>query len=683
MNNIIKRVWNQNRMVSIEDLSGMAFQAEDGGHTFEISGINDAGESVPLSGTVVGVFMRPDGTDVALTGTASDGVVSVSLSDACYAVAGRFGLTIFVTADSKKTCVYACVGTVSQTSYGTVAGDTPQDVVDLINAINATVESIPSDYSDLSQDVSYLNLYDKVTLSGFTAEYGMWNSSGIKGAAANNRIRTANGFFLKKGDSIVLKDTTVSFAVVSSDIDGLNLADSGFVTSWTASNDCYVRININLTSNANIAEENIPTILSSIVLVTNYHNRVGFNTVEKLADVVNLNQIGFTRFDPSLFAQGTLSDGVFISTNLRRAATPETISFPYDITIEADDGWQFGVHLFNGDTFFSDTGWQTSYSVSANQAFKILIKKSTENIISVGVWEILVNHLKYTTLIGDASGLTPYSYTVDGDAVNTKKQKVNVSRMNISAPVITGESFQDFAVSNGVLFQAYSGDTGGIKLIDFSTGELIATLVPTKGHANSLTFSDEYYAQGDEFPLLYLSANTNPATVYVNRVTRSAATLVKTLTFPLDKTGYYAGHVLDNVNKILYQVGYTENSYFENPNGTNYIVVSAWDMRHLTDNGGSYTPAFIGSFELPFFTTIQGATFFDGKIVVISSHYSNVQTRILFVDVGSKRISTILQDLPTTISAAECEGVDFVAGARNYYMIVSPNNKYYYKVDFS
>lgn len=149
MNNIIKRVWNQNRMANIEDLRGMAFQAEDGGHTFEISGINDANEAVSLSGTVAGVFMRPDGTDVALTGTASDGVVSVTLSDACYAVAGRFGLYIFVTSDSKKTCVYACIGTVAQTSYGTVAGDTPQDVVDLINAINAAIASIPADYTDL------------------------------------------------------------------------------------------------------------------------------------------------------------------------------------------------------------------------------------------------------------------------------------------------------------------------------------------------------------------------------------------------------------------------------------------------------------------------------------------------------------------------------------------------------
>ena len=86
MNNIIKRVWNQNRMVNIECLSGAAFQAEDGGHTFQISGIDDTGATVSLSGTVAGVFRRPDNADIALTGSASGGVVSVTLTDDCYAV---------------------------------------------------------------------------------------------------------------------------------------------------------------------------------------------------------------------------------------------------------------------------------------------------------------------------------------------------------------------------------------------------------------------------------------------------------------------------------------------------------------------------------------------------------------------------------------------------------------------
>lgn len=149
MNNIIKRVWNQNRMVSIEGLSGAAFQAEDGGHTFQISGIDDTGAAVSLSGTVAGVFRRPDNADIALTGSASGGVASVTLTDDCYAVPGRFGLTIFVTSGGQKTAVYACIGTVANTSGGAVAGETPQDVVDLINAISAAVATIPPSYTDL------------------------------------------------------------------------------------------------------------------------------------------------------------------------------------------------------------------------------------------------------------------------------------------------------------------------------------------------------------------------------------------------------------------------------------------------------------------------------------------------------------------------------------------------------
>ena len=149
MNNIIKRVWNQSRMVNIEDLSGATFQAESGGHTFAISGVDDTGAAVALSGTVAGVFRRPDNADIALTGAASGGVASVTLTDDCYAVPGRFGLTIFVTSGGQKVAVYAAVGTVAVTSGGAVAGDTPQDVVDLINAIAAAVATIPADYTDL------------------------------------------------------------------------------------------------------------------------------------------------------------------------------------------------------------------------------------------------------------------------------------------------------------------------------------------------------------------------------------------------------------------------------------------------------------------------------------------------------------------------------------------------------
>lgn len=154
MANIIKRVWNQNRMVQIEDLRGMTFQAEAAGHTFQISGIDDEGNTVALTGTPSGVLLRPDNTDVALTCSVSGGVVSATLPAECYDVPGRFGLTIFITSGGSKTAIYAAIGTVSRTSSGTVAPGTSQSVVDLINAINAAVNSIPASYSALLADIA-------------------------------------------------------------------------------------------------------------------------------------------------------------------------------------------------------------------------------------------------------------------------------------------------------------------------------------------------------------------------------------------------------------------------------------------------------------------------------------------------------------------------------------------------
>ena len=153
-NNVIKRIWNQNTLVNIEALKGAIFQDEDGGHTFEISGVDNSGNAISLSGTVAGVFLRPDNTDVPITGSASGGIVSVTLPAECYDVSGRFGLTVFVTADSKKTCVYAAIGTVGRTSSGSVAPGTSADVVDLINQISAAVATIPASWSGLMADIA-------------------------------------------------------------------------------------------------------------------------------------------------------------------------------------------------------------------------------------------------------------------------------------------------------------------------------------------------------------------------------------------------------------------------------------------------------------------------------------------------------------------------------------------------
>ena len=130
-------------MTMIEDLQGMTFQAESGGHTFEISGVDTDGNNITFSGTPAGVMLKPDNTDQALTCSVSGGKVYATLPAGCYDVPGRFGLTIFLTSDSQKTAIYAAVGIVAKTSSGVASSGTTASVVDLINAINAALANIP------------------------------------------------------------------------------------------------------------------------------------------------------------------------------------------------------------------------------------------------------------------------------------------------------------------------------------------------------------------------------------------------------------------------------------------------------------------------------------------------------------------------------------------------------------
>lgn len=188
MNNIIKRTWNRDSMVNIEDLRGMTFQDESEGHTFQISGTDAKGNPVALSGTPAGVLLRADNQDVMLNCSLSNGVVYATLPGNAYAVPGRFGMTIFLTSDGQKTAIYAAVGSVSRTSSGTVAPPAGDNVEDLIIAIQEAIAQIPEDYSDLMAEVNNIensfefgNLfnYAKATLGKYIDNNGAEQTSGI------------------------------------------------------------------------------------------------------------------------------------------------------------------------------------------------------------------------------------------------------------------------------------------------------------------------------------------------------------------------------------------------------------------------------------------------------------------------------------------------------------------------
>lgn len=105
-----------------------------------------------LSGTCNGLFVRADGTTVTITnGVVSGNLAYVTLPEACYAVEGCFCLAIKVITANDTVTLRIVDGMVSRTSTNVIVdpGTIIPSIEELIAAIEAAIDSIPSDYSAL------------------------------------------------------------------------------------------------------------------------------------------------------------------------------------------------------------------------------------------------------------------------------------------------------------------------------------------------------------------------------------------------------------------------------------------------------------------------------------------------------------------------------------------------------
>jgi hypothetical protein len=228
-----------------------------------------------------------------------------------------------------------------------------------------------------------------------------------------------------------------------------------------------------------------------------------------------------------------------------------------------------------------------------------------------------------------------------------------------SSPVVPTGAPQGFDIYNDVICQFYGNDC--VILYEYGTGNAINGWNAPTEHSDTAQFSNEFYDSADEFPLIYTTADTNPARVLVFRIDRvNAPQLIRTYSFPLDKTGYYAGHAMDFDTNICYQVGYTENSYHLNDSGKNDMIVTMWDMNKCTADGdGNLVPTLIKSFTLPFMITVQGQKFFNGKLYLLSSHWVDADTIIYGVDCVRERICTVIDEFPDNVKRHESEDICF------------------------
>lgn len=127
----IERTWIQNQPPEQDELLNIAFQGEAGAHTFVIGCKTASGSSVALSGTVTGVYLGQNNVTVPLTGAISDGKAVVTLDDNCYAIPGKFIVSIYVESDGVRPCVYCGIGYMFRTQTTTVPTDSLPSVSEI------------------------------------------------------------------------------------------------------------------------------------------------------------------------------------------------------------------------------------------------------------------------------------------------------------------------------------------------------------------------------------------------------------------------------------------------------------------------------------------------------------------------------------------------------------------------
>ena len=203
---IIERIWKQGTPVQVDNLSGTAFTGEAQAHTFRISGQDSSGEALSITGAITAKFITSTQVVVPLTGSIDSGAAVVTLTSECYAVPGNFVFAIYATNGSVTQCIYACVGNVFRTSAGSAAYPTAAipDLVTLVNAVQAAIASVPSDYTALMAGVA--NIFDTSTnyLAGkyiwyngtlyrFTSDHaaGNWTGTDAVAVAMGNDLDTA------------------------------------------------------------------------------------------------------------------------------------------------------------------------------------------------------------------------------------------------------------------------------------------------------------------------------------------------------------------------------------------------------------------------------------------------------------------------------------------------------------
>ena len=261
------------------------------------------------------------------------------------------------------------------------------------------------------------------------------------------------------------------------------------------------------------------------------------------------------------------------------------------------------------------------------------------------------------------------AYDVDGENVFSNPYKYyeiedvfNKSR----------ENAQGIDIYNNYMV-IYRDDTYSLQFVNMTTW-LIDYVIPTglTSHGNDITFSDIFYDDNDDFPLLFVANKSSPG-LRVNTSTLTS-TVVKTITAtPTGETWVVYGTAFNDDMSRYYCIGYNTNNYSDT---SGFIFLETWDISNDLEN-----PTRISSVTRPWFPCIQGMAYHDGLLWVASGMGDPVKVFAI-----SPLDASIVKTVDLT-QYGELEGISwgFDNGTGKWFCVYGQiiNGVTYFRIDFS
>lgn len=407
------------------------------------------------------------------------------------------------------------------------------------------------------------------------------------------------------------------------------------------------------------------------------------NSSELLAVNSEIDEI--RNIEPINVLSGVTWEAGSIDTNGKYASNAYTIRTTAYIDVSAfkllsfdiDSGYKFGWHFYTaaGAHISSATAYVTTkldLAVPTTAKYLSINMTTTGSQTADVQWaEHLTCVYKYPLIqeLDTHNGNSAYTgekiHLTESDKVhnfNIELWKAYNSDNTLSIGNYHLTLHQSMTMFGGYVFLL--NDSGGIAIADYATKDIISyvTVSPTtNNHQNSAQFSDIYYDDNDEFPLLFISRcgnNTGGSgndTCLVYRVTRAGTTFTFTLinTIACDITTYGNSWCLDVNNRTLSMVGYVNGTYLittDNP-----VTYFTWRLPTAAEllSGNTITlkkEDYIATASIPY-ALLQSACA-NGDLVYAGIGSNGLQY-VFAMDISKGYLHA---RIPLT-STKECEGV--------------------------